>query len=176
MTRSRTTAGSPVGPLVLVADDDGALTHVLFDDALLPEVVVAAREDVGALREAVEQLEQHLAGERHVLDLPLAPAGTDFQRQVWLGLADIPYGTTRTYAEQAAALGRPTATRAVGAANGRNPLAVVLPCHRVVGSDGSLTGYAGGLERKRLLLALERRHLGRGSGPAGTQPSLFDVA
>ena len=140
-------------------------------------MVAAAREDVGALagRPSISSSSTWPASGTSST-CRSRPTGTDFQRQVWLGLAGIPYGTTRTYAEQAAALGRPTATRAVGAANGRNPLAVVLPCHRVVGSDGSLTGYAGGLERKRTLLDLERRQLGLVSNPAGGQASLFDAA
>jgi methylated-DNA-[protein]-cysteine S-methyltransferase len=101
------------------------------------------------------QLTEYLAGERHRFDLPLAPDGTDFQRRVWLALQEIPYGATRSYADLAAATGNPRAVRAVGQANRRNPIGVVIPCHRVIAADGGLGGYAGGLPRKRRLLALE---------------------
>lgn len=102
------------------------------------------------------QLGEYFSGARRAFDLPLAPEGTDFQKTVWRQLSEIPYGTTLSYAAQAAAIGSPKAVRAVAAANARNPIAIVVPCHRVVGSDGSLTGYAGGLARKRALLDLER--------------------
>jgi methylated-DNA-[protein]-cysteine S-methyltransferase len=105
--------------------------------------------------EAQAQLDAYFAGELQRFELPLAPRGTEFQRSVWAALLEIPYGSTSTYSELAAAIGRPSACRAVGAANGRNPLAVVVPCHRVIGAAGGLTGYGGGLQRKRLLLALE---------------------
>jgi methylated-DNA-[protein]-cysteine S-methyltransferase len=101
------------------------------------------------------QLAEYFAGRRRLFELPLAPAGTDFERRVWQELTAIPYGETRSYAEVAAAIGRPTACRAVGRANGRNPISIVIPCHRVIGSDGSLTGYGGGLPIKRFLLHLE---------------------
>lgn len=102
------------------------------------------------------QLGEYFSGARRAFDLPLAPEGTDFQKTVWRQLSEIPYGTTLSYAAEAAAIGSPKAVRAVAAANARNPIAIVVPCHRVVGSDGSLTGYAGGLARKRALLDLER--------------------
>ena len=107
--------------------------------------------------EAANQVRQYLAGERKVFDLPLAPAGTEFQRAVWRALADIPYGETRTYGEIACAIGRPKAARAVGAAAGRNPIWLAIPCHRCVGRGGALIGYAGGFWRKEKLLALEKR-------------------
>ncbi len=109
----------------------------------------------GVLDEAAAQLEEYFAGARTTFDLPLDLRGTPFQIAAWEALAAIPYGETRTYAEQAARIGRPDAVRAIGAANGRNPISIVLPCHRVVGSDGSLTGFAGGLEVKAALLAFE---------------------
>jgi methylated-DNA-[protein]-cysteine S-methyltransferase len=109
------------------------------------------------LDRAARELDEYLAGTRRSFDLPLAPRGTPFQRAVWEALTAIPYGTTATYAQLATAVGRPAAVRAVGQANGRNPIAVVVPCHRVVGADGSLTGYAGGTDRKAALLDLERR-------------------
>ena len=113
----------------------------------------SARHDV--LGRAVRELEEYLAGARESFTLPLAPQGTAFQRAVWGALTDIPFGETRSYAEIALAIGRPRAVRAVGGANARNPLSVVVPCHRVIGSRGDLTGYAGGIERKRWLLAHE---------------------
>ncbi len=104
----------------------------------------------------IAQLREYFAGSRTQFDLPLAPAGTAFQLDAWTALRAIPYGETRSYTEQAAALGRPRAVRAVGSANGRNPIAIVVPCHRVVGSRGGLTGYGGGVDRKRWLLAHEQ--------------------
>jgi len=153
---------SPLGKLLLVGGierDSFALRGVYFDGAphakrAVPE---GAREDGGAFTRVVEQLEAYFDGERTAFDIELAPHGTEFQRDVWRALAAIPYGETRTYAEIAAAIGRPRAVRAVGAANGKNPLSIVVPCHRVIGQDGTLTGYAGGIENKRALLALEAR-------------------
>ena len=105
---------------------------------------------------AARQLSEYFAGDRTDFDLDLAPSGTDFQRKVWTALSQIPYGTTESYGQLALRIGQPTASRAVGLANGRNPIAIVVPCHRVIGSSGTLTGYAGGLERKRWLLEHER--------------------
>ena len=110
---------------------------------------------------AAAQVRQYLAGDRQDFDLPLSPVGSDFQRAVWRALCAIPYGETRTYGEIACAIGRPTAARAVGAAAGRNPIWVAIPCHRCVGKDGALTGYAGGLWRKEKLLALEKKPFNR---------------
>jgi methylated-DNA-[protein]-cysteine S-methyltransferase len=145
--------GSPFGRLELV-EAAGALVAVHFDAA-----DGSAEHDPGGsalLAEAQRQLSDYFAGTRRVFDLPLRPAGTDFQRRVWQVLASVPWGTTTTYGAIAARLGLPPgASRAVGAANGANPIAIVLPCHRVIGSDGRLTGYAGGLERKARLLRLE---------------------
>ena len=107
------------------------------------------------LTECARQLDAFFSGNRRDFDLPLAPGGTAFQQQVWRALADIPYGELRSYRDIARVIGRPKAMRAVGAANGRNPIPIVVPCHRVIGSNGSLTGFAGGLEAKRVLLALE---------------------
>lgn len=122
------------------------------------------------LPEVRRQLGEYFAGKRRDFVLPLDPHGTAFERGVWRVLVAIPYGETRSYAEVAMAIGRPAACRAVGRANGRNPIAVVIPCHRVIGSDGSLTGYGGGLELKRLLLDLEGA--GRGAKAPATQPAL----
>ena len=139
---------TPIGTLWLDADDEG-LTSVAFDGA------AGARSDDPLLREAEAQLRAYFAGELTRFDLPLAPHGTQFQRRVWDAVARVPYGTTTSYSAVAAAAGRPSACRAAGAANGRNPLAIVIPCHRVVGASGALTGYGGGLERKRALLDME---------------------
>jgi methylated-DNA-[protein]-cysteine S-methyltransferase len=159
-----TSLDSPVGPLQLIAAGDGALTHLLFVDERLPARAGSdLRADRAPFGDVIAQLEEYFAGSRTEFELPLAPAGTAFQRDAWTALRAIPYGATRSYAEQAAALGRPRAIRAVGAANGRNPIAIVVPCHRVVGSRGALTGYGGGVERKEWLLGHERRHAA-GSG------------
>jgi methylated-DNA-[protein]-cysteine S-methyltransferase len=150
------TLDTPLGELVL-AGDGHALTAVHMDGSPDP----GWRRDRDALRAPAEQLQAYFAGELREFDLPLAPPGTPFQHEVWSALREIPYGSTISYAELAAAVGRPHAARAVGAANGRNPIAVVIPCHRVIGASGALTGYGGGLGRKRLLLDLEARQGGR---------------
>lgn len=154
---------SPIGRLLVAADDAG-LRHVEFDAPRYPPPIDATwREEDNdpVLREARRQLVEYFAGSRRAFDLPLAPRGTDFQRRVWDALAGIGFGDTCSYLDIARRLGDPNALRAVGAANGRNPIAIVIPCHRVIGADGSLTGYGGGLERKRFLLELE------GALPAG---------
>ena len=157
--REWVTIGSPVGPLTLVAAG-GALAGLYLEsqrhrpgpaafgppgDAARPPFAVAAR-----------QLAAYFAGELTRFDLPLQPEGTPFQRKVWQALGDIPYGQTVTYGQLAAAIGAPGSSRAVGLANGKNPISIVVPCHRVIGSDGGLTGYGGGLPRKRFLLDLEQ--------------------
>jgi methylated-DNA-[protein]-cysteine S-methyltransferase len=159
-TSSTTTIESPIGPLQLTAED-GWLT-LLFMDAQrhAPAVSQAWREDRATFGAAIEQLDAYFAGELTTFDVPLRPAGTDFQRAVWAALETVPFGKTRSYGEVAAQVGRPSASRAVGQANGRNPIAVIIPCHRVIGSSGSLTGYGGGLDRKQWLLAHEQRVLG----------------
>ncbi len=143
-------ASSPLGSLILTAEGD-ALTGVRFGEDGDP----SGHEWI--LGEAERQLDDYFAGRRARFDLTLRLAGTPFQERVWRALLEIPYGETITYAGLAAEIGVPAAVRAVGAANGQNPLSIVVPCHRVVGSNGSLTGYGGGLEAKRWLLDLERR-------------------
>jgi methylated-DNA-[protein]-cysteine S-methyltransferase len=145
---------SPVGELTLVGSPRG-LRYVLWAGEPPREPCVAAGCDV--LEEAARQLSAYFAGDLWRFDLPLDLVGTEFQVEAWRALADIPYGTTRSYGAQARRLGRPRAVRAVGAANARNPLPIVLPCHRVVGADGSLVGFGGGLAVKRLLLEHEAR-------------------
>ncbi|MBW6527106.1 methylated-DNA--[protein]-cysteine S-methyltransferase [Sphingomonas sp. RHCKR7] len=155
----RTTMDSPVGTLTLVASDEG-LVAVLWPDDAPGRVRLAATEDRPdhpVLAGAVTQIGEYFAGERRAFDLPLAPSGSAFQRAVWAALAAIPHGETRSYGEIARSIGRPTASRAVGAANARNPLSIVVPCHRVIGSSGTLTGFAGGLAAKQHLLTHERR-------------------
>jgi methylated-DNA-[protein]-cysteine S-methyltransferase len=139
---------TPIGTLVL-STADGGMSRVTFG----PPASGLGVDPL--LAEAEAQLHAYFAGELERFDLPLAPAGTEFQRRVWGAVDEIAYGTTTTYTALAAALGRPRAHRAVGAANARNPLPVIVPCHRVIGVTGALTGYGGGLERKRMLLDLE---------------------
>ncbi|MGN6150836.1 MAG: methylated-DNA--[protein]-cysteine S-methyltransferase [Lysobacteraceae bacterium] len=150
---------SPIGTLVLAADAAG-LRHIEFPTNRHPVDragwVPGARGAVAeTLAETRAQLDAYFAGTRRAFDLPLAPAGTPFQRTVWAMLAEIPWGATWSYGQLAKAIGQPAAVRAVGAANGRNPLPIVLPCHRVIGSDGQLTGFGGGLPTKAALLRLE---------------------
>lgn len=147
---------SPVGPL-LIAGNDAGLQLIEFHAPRhpAPRGVDWREGDHAVLRQAQAQLAEYFTGHRRDFDLPLAPQGTDFQRQVWWELANIPFGGTISYAELAMRVRRPTATRAVGAANGRNPIPIVLPCHRVIGADGSLTGFGGGLPTKQYLLQLE---------------------
>ena len=148
---------SPVGPLTLVVDDRGALAALYTDGQKhFPGFDALGERDDSVAPGAVQQLGEYFAGKRTRFDLELAPQGTPFQHAVWAALAAIPVGETRTYGEVAADLGRPGASRAVGAATGRNPIGIIVPCHRLVGSTGALTGYAGGVDRKRWLLAFER--------------------
>jgi methylated-DNA-[protein]-cysteine S-methyltransferase len=148
---------SPLGPIIAIADEDG-LRHVDFVGAKYERAVAPDwLEDpvAPALAACRKQLGEYFAGTRSQFDLPLAPRGSDFQQRVWREIARVPYGETISYGELAKRAGAPGQARAAGAATGRNPVGVVIPCHRIVGSDGSLTGYAGGLERKRGLLELE---------------------
>jgi methylated-DNA-[protein]-cysteine S-methyltransferase len=152
----RTRMPSPLGPLVIQLDAADRLTRIAFGETA--NLAADIETDDHRCAAARRQLEEYFAGHRRCFDLECAPSGTDFQRRAWLALARIPYGATISYASQAAWLGAPGAARAVGAANGRNPVPIVVPCHRVVGSNGRLTGYAGGLAGKRWLLDHERRH------------------
>jgi methylated-DNA-[protein]-cysteine S-methyltransferase len=147
---------TPVGPLTLVATD-GVLSGLYMDEQRHRplEETFGQRDDTKSA-EAIEQLNAYFTGDLKEFDIPLAMAGTAFQRRVWTELQRIPYGETTTYGELAERLGQPTASRAVGLANGKNPISIIVPCHRVVGASGSLTGYGGGLPRKRYLLAFEK--------------------
>lgn len=150
------TLDSPIGPLLLAGDDAG-LRYLLFAEGRRPARPDPEWERDGTtLKEPAEQLAAYFAGKRRRFDVPLAPHGTPFQQEVWRALCDIPYGETTSYGELAERIGRPKAVRAVGLANGSNPIAIIIPCHRVIGSNGSLTGYGGGLATKRALLELER--------------------
>ncbi|GAA4602503.1 methylated-DNA--[protein]-cysteine S-methyltransferase [Actinoallomurus liliacearum] len=164
-TRTYTVLDSPVGPLTLVAAD-GVLTALYMDrQRYRPEEHTFGERDPASFGAAIGQLEEYFAGRRTTFDLPLAPVGTPFQRQVWAALLEIPFGETVSYGELAERIGRPTAARAVGLANGKNPIGIIVPCHRVVGSTGDLTGYGGGLHRKRHLLAFERHADAEPMGP-----------
>lgn len=154
--KQHTVIDSPYGPLTLVADDGVLCGLYMTDQRHRPAEETFGERDDTPFGEAGEQLAAYFAGELKEFTLELRLHGTPFQREVWRELTRIPYGETRTYGELADALGNPKASRAVGLANGRNPVGIVVPCHRVVGSDGNLTGYGGGLDRKRRLLDLER--------------------
>jgi methylated-DNA-[protein]-cysteine S-methyltransferase len=148
---------SPLGDLLITSDSTALTRLYLPSDRRTPASQDPSWKPVSdaVLTETARQLTAYFAGELTEFDLPLAAAGTEFQHKVWAALCAIPYGTTATYGEIAAKIGAPTASRAVGLANGRNPIAIVVPCHRVIGANGSLTGYAGGLATKQHLLALE---------------------
>ena len=154
--RSHAVVDGPLGPITLV-EQDGALAGLyLAEQRHRPHADRFGDRDDAVLPQLQEQLHAYLQGTLQAFEVDLAPVGTPFQAAVWAALRSVPYGATTTYGALAAVVGRPTAVRAVGAANGRNPYCLVVPCHRVVGADGSLTGYAGGLARKRFLLDLEQ--------------------
>ena len=165
-TRYRTT-DSPVGTLTL-AGVDGRLRHLRMDDQTYEPDRGGWEPDDTAFGDAIVQLEEYFRGERHEFDLELDLVGTPFQRRVWEALLTIPYGETRSYGEIAQKIGAPGAFRAVGMANGHNPVGIIVPCHRVIGANGSLTGYGGGIDRKKKLLGLEK------STSFAAVPTLFD--
>jgi methylated-DNA-[protein]-cysteine S-methyltransferase len=151
-----TTMESPIGELLLVGDGE-TLSGLYMQDGRKPKQIATDwTESAASFTDVKRQLEEYFAGERTTFEVKLAAEGAPFEREVWHALEEIPYGETVSYGEIARRVGQPTAARAVGTANGRNPIAVIVPCHRVIGADGSLTGYGGGLERKRLLLELEQ--------------------
>ena len=154
--KQHTVTDSPYGPLTLVADDGVLCGLYMTDQRHRPLEETFGEPDDGPFKEAEAQLSAYFAGEVKEFSLRLHLHGTPFQRLVWDQLQKIPYGETRTYGELADALGNPKASRAVGLANGRNPIGIIVPCHRVVGADRGLTGYGGGLERKQRLLDFER--------------------
>ncbi len=151
-----TTIPSPVGALTLTGDGEALSGVFMHEHRHRPPLPAGAVRDDRAFPAARAQLDAYFAGDLRAFDVPLAVAGTPFQRAVWDALMAIPYGRTLSYGELARRLGRPGAARAVGLANGRNPVSIIVPCHRVIGAGGALTGYGGGVERKRWLLAHER--------------------
>lgn len=151
---------SPIGPLTLVANDNALLSLDWGDSATKYRArfysnTKETSHENPILLAAKKQLEEYFSGQRKIFDLPLAPTGTDFQKRAWKELLKIPYGKTITYGEQARRLKQPQAARAVGGANGKNPIGIIIPCHRVIGASGDLTGFAGGVEMKKTLLAIE---------------------
>src|ERR1700739_150931 len=160
------TIDSPIGPLTL-AGRDAVLTNLRMADQTYEPRRAGWSGHPGAFGDAVDQLDAYFAGELTDFDIELDMRGTEFQRRVWKALLTIPYGETRSYGEIAEQVGAPGSARAVGLANGHNPIAIVVPCHRVIGASGSLTGYGGGLDRKRTLLELEKRR-------ASVNLTLFD--
>ena len=139
---------------IAIAEENGKVTNLFFAGEAVPQE--SSWEETETLKKAAAQLMEYLGGQRKAFDLPLAPAGTPFQQRVWEALAAIPYGETRSYGKLAEQVGNPKASRAVGMANNRNPIPVIIPCHRVIGANGSLMGYGGGLPLKERLLALEK--------------------
>ncbi|MFG2648619.1 methylated-DNA--[protein]-cysteine S-methyltransferase [Streptomyces sp. NPDC048436] len=167
--RRHTLIDSPYGPLTLVATEGTLSGLYMTEQRHRPPEESFGDRDAGPFGETISQLEAYFAGELTEFDLPMRLDGTPFQRTVWQQLRLIPYGETRTYGQLADALGKPNASRAVGLANGKNPIGVIVPCHRVIGTGGSLTGYGGGLDRKQRLLAFE----GAVPAPAVTGDRLF---
>ncbi|MER7817438.1 methylated-DNA--[protein]-cysteine S-methyltransferase [Streptomyces sp. NPDC087659] len=156
MSRTHTVTDSPYGPLTLVATDSVLSGLYMTEQRHRPGEETFGDPDPRPFRDVIRQLDAYFAGDLKEFDLPLHLAGTAFQRTVWEQLLLIPYGETRTYGELAGALGNAGASRAVGLANGKNPIGIIVPCHRVIGASGGLTGYGGGLDRKQRLLAFER--------------------
>ena len=157
---------SPVGRLLLAGDEDGILRVAFAEGPKAMQPEPGWTHNPRPLQRAVDELTAYFAGDLRTFDLPLNMQGTPFQLSVWRALLDIPYGETTSYGEIARRVGTPQGSRAVGLANGSNPIAIVVPCHRVIGSNGKLTGYGGGLNNKETLLALERKH-------AGAQTALY---
>jgi methylated-DNA-[protein]-cysteine S-methyltransferase len=156
MSRTHTAVPSPIGPLTVVREDGALVRLAMSPPGRFVDAEIGERSDEG-FDDVLRQLGEYFAGERTAFDLPLRPVGSNFELAVWDQLTRIPYGETRSYGHVARAVGEPGGAQAVGAANGRNPLAIVVPCHRVIGVDGSLVGFGGGLPRKRFLLDLEQR-------------------
>lgn len=157
MNKFYTTYTSPLGVMTLQANDDGMLGAWFETQTTQPENLGEYVEDHPILGDVITQLDEYFSGQRKIFNIPLSANGTEFQIKVWQALTTIPYGQTWSYQDLANAIGNPKAVRAVGLANGKNPVSIVVPCHRVIGKNGKLTGYAGGVERKAQLLELERR-------------------
>lgn len=174
MTTYFSRINSPVGELLLTGDGQALTLLAMHQQKRGCQPQDDWRRDDGAFSAAREQLAAYFAGELRTFDLPLAPTGTEFQRKVWQALLDIPFGRTESYGALARRIDAPKASRAVGLANGRNPIAIIIPCHRVIGANGNLTGYGGGIERKHWLLTHEG-YIGGRPGESGSdlQPGLF---
>lgn len=168
MTTYYDSIGSPIGPILLTATDSGLSGLFMENHRGGPDPQPDWIHDPARLASVAQQLDRYFAGELRKFDVTLDLHGTPFQLEVWKGLCTIPFGETASYRDLAAAIGKWAAVRAVGTANGRNPVSIIVPCHRVIGSDGSLTGYGGGLDRKRFLLDHEARVLGGDSSPVQT--------
>lgn len=151
-----TTCSSPLGAITIQANEEGILGAWFDTHTTKPADLGEEKSDFPILAMAVEQFERYFKGELKTFSLPISAKGTEFQQKVWDALTRIPYGETWSYLDIANSIGNPKSVRAVGAANGKNPISIIVPCHRVIGKDGSLTGYAGGVERKKALLALEQ--------------------
>lgn len=175
MTTWITTFESPVGPLLLMSDGTSLTGLHTDNDKHRPAIQSDWIRDasVAPFAQTIAQLRAYFDGALTEFDLPLAPQGTEFQMTVWRELCHIPFGETISYAELARRIGRPKASRAVGHSNARNPISIIVPCHRVIGTDKSLTGYAGGLDRKRMLLALEAKNTGTRNEGRGASKGLF---
>lgn len=156
MTTHFATTDSPIGELLVLGDKANVHSLLMNGDGAFDQRKQGLTQDQESFSDTIKQLDEYFAGARDSFDLPLQPSGTEFQRAVWNALEAIPFGETRSYGQIAAQVGRPKAARAVGMANNRNPIAVIVPCHRVIGAGGALVGYAGGLERKIWLLDHER--------------------
>lgn len=154
---------SPIGPLTLAGDGPTLMHLRMADQTHEPDRSGWAPADSGAFPDVAEQLEAYFAGSLMQFEVGLQLLGTEFQRRVWSALQTIPYGETRSYGEIAEQIGSPAASRAVGLANGRNPISIIVPCHRVIGAAGAMTGYGGGIDRKRTLLALEKNNSNAGA-------------
>ena len=148
---------SPVGELLLISNGEALTALHMTAGKYVPSVSAdwTLDEKRAVLTQTRRELDEYFTGKRRMFSMPLAPTGTDFQKQAWIALTKIPFGEKRTYGQQAAFIGRPKAVRAIGAANGKNPIGIIVPCHRVIGANGTLTGYAGGLHNKEFLLELE---------------------
>lgn len=168
---------SPVGDMLLICTSDALVGLHFIGQKYFPRVGAAWEEnpDIAPIHETIEQLDEYFVGTRDRFDVPLAPYGTSYQRATWDAISKVPYGETITYGELARRVGHPHNARAAGAAAGQNPIGILVPCHRIIGANGKLTGYAGGLDKKRALLALEAEHIGRiqpDSGGAQIQRAL----
>jgi methylated-DNA-[protein]-cysteine S-methyltransferase len=169
--RYTATYQSPLGEMLVISTADALVGLHFIGQKYFPRVDAAWKEDpnVAPIRETIKQLDEYFAGERDRFDVPLGPYGTSYQHAIWNAISTVRYGETITYGELARRAGHPQDARAAGAATGQNPIGIIVPCHRIIGANGKLTGYAGGLDKKRALLALEAEHARASADPTGTQ-------